>query len=198
VLSGVFQANGTMKVRPVLRYPWKSQPSEGREGRFVAEVTDTNGATTTSRFDTLIRANGEHGHDPDGAFSVMLPVDPNAEIASLRITNAEQTVEYADVQRSEPPRVKLLSPQPDTAIAGRTEVEWAVDDPDTPESELLFEAAYSNDNGRGWVPIGVDIPGTDRGFSFDASELPESTGEGIIRVFVSDDLNTAYDDIAVR
>lgn len=198
VLTGVFQANGTMKVHPVLRYPWRSQPSDGREGRFVAEVTDTNGVTTTSRFDTLIRADGEHGRDADGAFSVMLPVDPSAGIASLRITNAERTVEYAELERSEPPRVKIVSPQPDTALPERTEVEWAVDDADTPDDELVFEAAYSNDNGRSWVPIGVDIPGTDRGLTFDASELPESTGEGVIRVFVSDGLNTAYDDVAVR
>jgi hypothetical protein len=198
VLRGVLQANGTMKIHPVLRYPWKSQPSEGREGRFVAELTDTNGVTTTSRFDTLVRADGEHGRDPDGAFSVMLPVDPNAEIASLRITNAERTVEYAEMQRSEPPRVKLVSPQPGTELAGRTEVEWAVDDPDTSEDQLLIEAAYSNDNGRSWVPIGVDIPGTDRGLTFDASELPESSGEGVIRVFVGDGLTTTYDDVAVR
>jgi hypothetical protein len=198
VLTGVFQANGTMKVHPVLRYPWRSQPSDGREGRFVAEVTDTNGVTTTSRFDTLVRADGEHWRDADGAFSVMLPVDPSAGIASLRITNAERTVEYAELERSEPPRVKIVSPQPDTALAERTEVEWAVDDADTPDDELVFEAAYSNDSGRSWVPIGVDIPGTDRGLTFDASELPESTGEGVIRVFVSDGLNTAYDDVAVR
>jgi hypothetical protein len=55
--------------------------------------------------------------------------------------------------------------------------------------------AFSYDEGRSWVPMAVDIPGTNRTFTFDASQIPESTGEGIVRVFVSDGLNTAYDDV---
>lgn len=196
VLSGFIAAEGKMTLRPAFRFPWKSQPSQDREGRFVAELTDTNGVTITRRFDALVRPDGEHQEDSNGAFSVMLPVDPSAEIASLRIMDADRTVQFAQMQRSEPPRIKIVSPRPGNALGERTEVQWDIDDPDTPDSELLFEAAYSDDNGQSWIPIGVDIPGADRSFSFDASQLPENSGEGIIRVFVSDGLNTAYDDVS--
>jgi hypothetical protein len=197
VLRGSFDREGgkLISLQPVFRFPWESEPSELQEGRFVAEVTDTNGVTTTRRFDALVH-NDVEGEESNGAFSVMLPVDPEAEIASLRITNADGTVDFAEMKRSEPPQIEIVSPQPGTALGGeRTEVQWAVDDPDTPDSELLFEAAYSNDNGRSWVPIVVDIPGTERGFTFDPSQLSESGGEGIIRVFVSDGLNTAFEDV---
>jgi hypothetical protein len=206
---------------PVFRFPWASEPTQTLRGRFVAEIMDTNGVTTARRFDSLV--GGEDEQKLDGAFSVMLPVDPNAEIASLRVTNANRTVQFAEMKRSKPPRIRIVSPQPGTVLGPdererddrddrgdrdrderdeqddregeTTEVRWAIDDPDTPDSQLLFEAAYSDDGGRGWVPIGVDIPGTDRSFTFDASEIPESAGDGVIRVFVSDGLNTAYYDV---
>jgi hypothetical protein len=76
-----------------------------------------------------------------------------------------------------------------------TEMRWAIGDPDTADSHLRVEAAYSDDGGRSWVPLGVDIPGTDRAFTFGSSQLPESDGEGVIRVFVSDGVNTAFDDV---
>lgn len=72
---------------------------------------------------------------------------------------------------------------------------WTIDDPDTPDNLVRVEVAYSYDEGRSWVPIGVDIPGTDRALTFDSSEAPDSDGEGVVRVFVSDGLNTAYDDV---
>jgi hypothetical protein len=194
VITGMFSGN-QMKLRPVYRFPWASEPSEAREGAFIAEVTDTNGVTTTGRFDADVRTDARDGHQSGGAFSIMLPVDPEVEIASLRILNAEQKV-LAELERSEAPRIELLSPQPGETLSEWTEVQWAVDDPDTPDSELLLQAAYSNDNGRNWAPIEVDIAGSDRGFSFDASQVPESAGEGIIRVFVSDGLNTEYADVA--
>jgi hypothetical protein len=185
---------GVARLEPVFRLPWESQPSESRKGgQFLAEVTDTNGVTTTTRFDTQLAESGEHA--ATGAFSVMVPVDPSAEIASLRITSADGTTQLAEMLRSEPPRIELLSPEPGTVLGDNTEVRWTVEDPDTPDDELLFEAAYSNDGGRSWAPLRVDIPGSERGFTFDASQLPASGGAGVIRVFVSDGLNTAFADV---
>lgn len=194
VITGMFSGN-QMKLRPVYRFPWASEPSETREGAFIAEATDTNGVKTTGRFDADVRTDARDDPDSGGAFSIMLPVDPEAEIASLRIMDADRKV-VAELERSEAPRIELLSPRSGDVLSERTEVQWAVDDPDTPDSELLLQAAYSSDNGRSWVPIKVDIAGSDRGFSFDASQVPESAGEGIIRVLVSDGLNTEYSDVA--
>lgn len=212
------EANGSklLQLDPVFRFPWASEASRNSAGRFLAEITDTNGVTTTDRFDIVV--GGEDEQTLDGAFSAMLPVDPNAEIRSLRVMNADRTVQLAEMRRSKPPRIRIVSPRQGTVLGrddrerddrggedrGRddregetSEVRWTIDDPDTPDSQLRFEAAYSNDEGRSWVPIGVDIPGTDRAFTFDSSEIPESDGEGVIRVFVSDGLNTAFDDVTV-
>jgi hypothetical protein len=192
VVTGII-IDGQAKLRPLFRFPWKSEPTEIDEGRFLVEATDTNGVTTAKRFDP---SDGRHTDDKGaGVFAVMLPVDPNAEIASVRIIDGNSTEQLAKRERSEPPRITIVSPQPGDALGERTEVQWAVDDQDTPDSELLFQAAYSHDHGRSWVPIGVDIAGTDRGLTLDSSQVAESAGEGIIRVFVSDGLNTAFDDV---
>jgi hypothetical protein len=122
VLSGMFEA-GRVRLDPAFRFPWKSQPSHDREGRFVAEVTDTNGVTSTSCFDALAGTDGETEQGSNGIFSVMLPVDPNAEIASLRITNADRTVQFAEMQRSHPPRIKIVSPESGTVLGERSEGE---------------------------------------------------------------------------
>jgi hypothetical protein len=195
VIRGIVRADGTIDLLPAFRYAWESEPSQLNEGRFAAEATDTNGVTTTTHFDPIVTGGGD-GEESQGAFSVMLPVDPEAEIASLRITSADGTVELAEMKRSDPPQIKIASPQAGATLGGeQTEVQWTVDDPDTPDSELLFQAAYSDDNGESWVPIGVDISGPHRNFTFDASPIRKSDGAGIIRVFVSDGLNTAFADV---
>jgi hypothetical protein len=213
IVSGSFDADAAKPVTldPVFRFPWKSQPSQNLEGRFVAELTDTKGVTTTRRFDLLTGRDSNDDQKVGGAFSVMVPVDPNAEIADLQIKSVNRTVRFAEMKRSKPPRIRINSPGPG-AVLGRderarherrrddregetTEVRWTIDDPDTPDNLVRVEVAYSYDEGRSWVPIGVDIPGTDRALTFDSSEAPDSDGEGVVRVFVSDGLNTAYDDV---
>ena len=74
-----------------------------------------------------------------------------------------------------------------------TTVEWKVTDPDTRPDQLLFQLAYSADRGQTWVPVGVDFRGTR--FTFPSSEIRRSKETGIIRIFVSDGLNTAYADV---
>ena len=66
-------------------------------------------------------------------------------------------------------------------------------DPDTPREELLFQVAYSFDGGDSFVPIAVDQQNTE--FEFDVRQIPPSRGTGLIRVFVSDGLNTSFADV---
>ena len=48
---------------------------------------------------------------------------------------------------------------------------------------------------RSWVPIAVDVPGSERSIVFNSTEIQQSKGNGVIRVYVSDGLNTEYADV---
>jgi hypothetical protein len=41
----------------------------------------------------------------------------------------------------------------------------------------------------------VDVPGTAKSLVVDTTEIQQSRGNGVIRVFVSDGLNTAFADV---
>jgi hypothetical protein len=189
-VRGILRGAELVTVNHVFRHPWPSQPAGAdAKGDFVAEATDTAGVKTTRRFSARI-ADDDH-RELNGAFSVQVPVDPKQEIASLRILNASGK-QFALLKQSKPPTISILSPRQGSALGDKTEVAWSVSDPDTPASGLVLEAAYSQDGGSTWVPIDVDISGTARSLTFDSSRVAKSEGKGMIRVFVSDGLNTAY------
>jgi hypothetical protein len=181
---------GAVLAHQVYRYPWLSQPSSpDAKGDYVAEITDTNGVKTSRRFGADM--SDDLHRESKGFFSVLVPLDPKVEIATLRITDAAGK-ELALIKGSKPPTISILSPKQGAGLGGKTEVAWSVSDPDTPLSQLQLQAAYSYDKGSSWVPVKVAVPGTSRSFSFDPSSLPKSEGKGMIRLFASDGLNTAY------
>jgi hypothetical protein len=96
--------------------------------------------------------------------------------------------------RSQPPTVGIVEPLPGTTIGRETRVIWEAEDPDTPMDQLLFQVAYSPDNGSSFVPVAVDQTGNEA--IFDATQVAPSRGTGLIRVFVSDGLNTSFADVA--
>jgi hypothetical protein len=197
-LQGIFDPSGSelVQLNPVFRFPWRSQPSRSaRRGQFVARVTDTAGVTTNVRFRARVADDPRREKEMNGAFSVLVPVNPNADIASLRVTNRAGDLVFAERRLSEPPRIAILSPEPGAVLGRRTTVEWAVDDSDTPPDEMMFQAAYSRNKGRSWVPIGVNIRGDVTSFTFNSRQIRRSAGNGVIRVFVSDGLNTAFADV---
>jgi hypothetical protein len=86
-----------------------------------------------------------------------------------------------------------------TAIGGRTlkgreTIDWRATDADTRGSKLTHQAAYSPDGGKSFVPIDVNFRGSQ--VTFNANELPPSEGDnGLIRIFVSDGINSTYRDL---
>jgi hypothetical protein len=151
----------------------------------------------TVPFNALVGEDFEQGgQDAFGAFEVMVAVPPEQEVTSLRITDAQGRRTFAAIQRSKPPSIRLIFPRKGASLAKRTTVAWVVRDPDTSVAQLLYQVAYSPDGGQSWVPIAVDVPGTKRFILFDATEIQPSKGNGVIRVFVSDGLNTAFADVS--
>ncbi|MDX2040438.1 MAG: hypothetical protein SF097_04275 [Acidobacteriota bacterium] len=204
VIQGIFDPAGErlISLRPVFRYPWPSQPSQFvGTGRYAVEVTDNAGSVTRVMFNPKFFIDADkqqNAFQPDveevGFFEVMVPVHPDREISSVRITDSAAQRVFGSVNRSAPPQIRILAPQPGTALGANPEIVWEATDPDTPQDQLVYQIAYSFDAGQTFVPVGVDIK-ADRA-SFDSTAVQLSQGRGLIRVFVSDGLNTAFADVA--
>lgn len=198
VIQGIFDAKGErlLRLEPVFRFPWPSEPVVQQTGIYLAEVRDNAGNVTTVRFDARLTEDSGRQEEIRGFFEVMVPVSPNVEVASVRITDSAGRRVFGELRRSAPPEIVIVTPQPGAQLGERTEVAWEVRDPDTPQQDLQYQVAYSPDGGRNWVPIAVDVPGTERSITFNSTEIQRSQGDGLIRVFVSDGLNTAFADVA--
>jgi hypothetical protein len=202
VIQGIFDPTGEklLTLKPVFRYPWPSQPTTARQsegGLYLVEITDTDGTVTTMPFTPLVADDPDKGaeHEANGFFEVMVPVAVNQEIASVRILDKDGKREFTAIKRSEPPTITVLTPRDGDKLTKVTELKWEVKDPDTQPDQLLYQVAYSPNGGRDWVPIAVDVKGPKTSITFDWTELQKSDGQGIIRVFVSDGLNTAFGDV---
>lgn len=198
VVQGVFDPQGaTLRLAPTFRYPWSSQPTDPPLGStFAVEVVDDEGNLIIVPFSALVADDSEKGPDTvTGPFSVMVAVSPDVEVASLRITDADGRQTFGSLDRSQPPLIEIFAPKEGQSLGKETEVAWEVSDPDTDRSDMLFQVAYSPDNGNTFVPIAVDVAGTENGIVFDATQVQRSDDTGLIRVFVSDGLNTAFADV---
>lgn len=201
VLQGIFDLKGRelLYLEPVFRFPWLSQPSSLEQtGLFTAEVTDESGIVTTVSFDALV---GDDSGGPDekhiGFFEVMVPVSPQLEVVSVRITDARgERVFGGFFETSKPPEIIIVGPEEKAELGKETKIAWEVRDPDTSKSDLMYQIAYSPDGGQSWVPVAVDVPGTESSVVFNSTQIQESRGRGVLRVFVSDGLNTAFADVS--
>jgi hypothetical protein len=193
IVRGVLDPRGTrlQRLLPVFRYPWLSQPAERpRQARFQAEVRTVTGALIRAPFNSDLR--DDRSLSRFGAFEVMIPT--SAEIQSLRITDTSGERTFGRLARTKAvPRITILSPQPGARLAARTTVRWRANDADTASGRLMYQVAYSPNGGRNWVPIAVDL--TKTAVTFNSTQIQRSAGRGVLRVFVSDGLNTAFADV---
>ncbi len=194
-IQGTLSRDGrrVLRLEPVFRYPWLSQPTRSTAtGDYIAEVVTTTGGVIRARFDGGIHDDRAVDIPTFGAFSVM--VGTTAEIASVRILRRGNKESLATLRRSaQPPRLTIIVPGAKSRLAKRTVVRWRATDPDTPRSALRFQVAYSPDAGRTFVPVAVAVRGN--AVAFDSISIQRSRGRGIIRVFVSDGLNTSFADV---
>ncbi len=200
VIQGIFDPSGEklLRLKPVFRFPWLSQPTLRQpEARFIAEIVDDAGNVIKTLFSALVADDPDKKPEQEvnGSFEVMATVAPNREIVSVRITDAQGRIEFGGFKQSKPPELRIVAPQSGAQLGEKTEVVWEVRDPDTPMDQLMLQVAYSPNGGRNWVPIAVDIKGTEKSITFDSTQIQQSKENGIIRVFVSDGLNTLSADV---
>jgi hypothetical protein len=90
---------------------------------------------------------------------------------------------------SAPPTITLLSPNGGENLTGNTiPISWSASDPDG--DPLTFHIQYSPDNGASWEAVAVNLTGNSA--LLDRTNFTGSD-EGLVRVWVSDGLRTAYD-----
>jgi hypothetical protein len=199
VIQGIFDPSGRelLQLKPVFRYPWRSRPTEQRPPRdapFAARIVDSQGNVTIAEFAARIGDDAENGAEGFGFFEVMVALDPTLEADSLSIVNTDTAQPFRTIRRSpQPPELQISIPKPGDTVREIGRVAWTVEDPDTPRADLLFQVAYSFDGGASFVPVAVDQRETD--LAFDPTQIPPSAGAGLVRVIVSDGLNTAFADV---
>lgn len=194
-IQGVLDPRGRRVIRlePVFRYPWLSQPTAATQtGDYIAEVVTSTGGVIRAPFDGAVRDDGRAEKDPFGSFSVMVAAP--AGIQSLSIRTRKGRKPLATLRRTKlAPRIVIVTPKAKTKLGKRVVLRWRASDGDTDRADLRFQVAYSTNNGRSFVPVGVSIAGSS--FAFDARQVRRARGTGLIRVFVSDGLNTSFADV---
>jgi hypothetical protein len=193
VIQGIFDPTGQrlLQLNPVFRYPWLSQATtQLREQRFQysALVTTTAGQQIRVPFNATVADDSIEEREVPGPFEVMIPV--TGEVKAVQIFDITGQRVFGGFERpATPPSIQIISPLGGTMLDNIAKVAWNV----TGGSPRMFQVAYSLDGGVNFVPIGVNLTTTT--FEFDATTIPESLGDGLIRVFASDGINTSFADV---
>lgn len=201
-ISGVLGRRGEELIRfnPVFRYPWRSQPSfTGQQGRYTVRVVTDQGNTFQANFTGQLGDDADtKGEDPFGFFSVRVAVPPNEEIVRVIVSDRRTERRVAEVRRNEPPRLRILSPEPGEELEGEVTVKFEVEDPDTDLDRIRVQIAYSADKGSTWVPVAVNVRGSEGFATFPTEEIVfAENGQGVIRAIAADNgLNTVFSDVA--
>jgi hypothetical protein len=199
VVQGRFDPSGERleKIEPAFRFPWTREGTQERpDDPYLAEVLDDQGTVYRRTFNALVADDGEVEEETYGFFEVRLPVPPERRVVGLRIRNARNLEQiYFSTTATEPPTITITAPQPGASLGETTTVSWRVVDPDSEASAMQFQIAYSHDGGESWVPLAVDLPGSVNSVVVNTREIQKSDAQGVIRVFVSDGLNTNFDNV---
>ena len=200
-ISGVLDARGEEVIRfnPVFRYPWRSQPSfSGQRGRYTVRVITDQGNTFQANFTGQLGDDADvKGEAPFGFFSVRVAVPPNEEIVRVIVADRRTERRFAEARRNRPPQLQILSPEPGATLEGEVTVKFQVEDPDTDPDRIRVQIAYSADQGATWVPVAVNVRGSEGFATFPAAEVVlAENGQGAIRAIAADDgLNTVFSDV---
>lgn len=198
-VSGVLTTDGRQLVRlnPVFRYPWLSQPSiSDPEGQYTVQVQTAEGNVFETAFNGILGDDARESTEDDfGFFAVRLAVPANEELARVVLLRRDDGTILGELERSSAPRIQIIEPRAGERLGGRVTVRFDVEDPDTALDQIRVQLAYSSDGGTQWVPVAVNLTASDGSAAFDAEEVVGSNAVGVIRAIASDGLNTAFDDV---
>jgi hypothetical protein len=185
------------------RYPWALcllehlQP-ERAQYRITIDLLDSESDELEQRAQeidaTLITtlARGEGDERSPGPFAAAFAVPAGAELQRVTVEGIERELRPIVMERpAGQPKLSITSPRPGALLEGIATITW--ESAHSHGAPLTYQVAFSPDGGRSFVPLAVDLSETS--VTFDAKGLPEARGEGIVRVFASDGMNTTYADV---
>ena len=198
-IQGRFDPSGeTLEMmEPAFRFPWAREPNRERpDDRYLAEVVDDQGTIHRRSFNALVADNSEAEQVTYGFFEVRVPVRPERRVVALRILDASNPERiHFSTAATESPTITITAPEAGSSLGPATTLRWRVEDPDSLPATRQLQVAYSHDGGESWVPLAVDVAGSESSVVVNTREVRRSEGRAVIRVFVSDGLNTRFDDV---
>jgi len=201
VIQGIFDPTGNqlLRLNPVFRYPWPSAPTPvpppppEQQNRYLAVVTTTTGDVVHVPFDAFALLDTPEGAHQRGFFEVQAKVSGGG-IASLQLVDMQTGKILAQRTQAKEPTIKVTAPTTRGQLGETTTISWDAQY-SVPDDQVQYQIAYSPDHGQSFVPLAVGIPGATRKITGNTRAIQKSSGQGIIRVFLSDGLNTVYADI---
>jgi hypothetical protein len=158
------------------------------QGTYKLEVQDSTSAALFDRSFTPMKGVVEDGPSDPGSstpltFAENIPVIAGAGRIVLKdpVGIVLGTVTLGGAA----PVVTITSPSAGFTAVGDQTVSWTVEDTDS--TAFTSRVLYSSDNGLHWAGLG-EVSGTSMAVSFD--NLGGSNGQSLIRVLVSDGVNT--------
>lgn len=194
IVQGIFDPGGErlIQLKPAFRYPWRSQPTRlirEQQFRYSVRVNSTTGQTVVP-FNPYVADDASKSISVPGFFEVMVPV--SGAVRSIAITDLGGGRTFGSIEGGQqPPRVEITTPAAGATLGREARVVARLASP--AGNNVMFQAAFSPDGGRSFVPIAVDLK--EPVFSFDATAVQSTRGQGLIRVFVSDGVNTTFTDV---
>ena len=185
IMSGTIPSSGPAQLDPLFQSVLPGDTSGGA-GAFSMVVEDASGIPLfTQHFDPqtpTLEGDGGVG-EPVPNFNLLLPVTPGAQSIVLEDPTGSPLGRIS--LGGATPTVAITSPTP--AFTGSGPITWTITDPDS--SSFTSRVYYSPDNGATWSWIG-QAPDSGTRLTVDFTTLPGSNGQGLIRVLVSDGVNT--------
>ncbi len=183
--SGPAETSGPAEIDPLFEYTIPGDTSGG-SGAYAIQVQNSSGtALFTQRFDLpiVIPEAGDVDEQPDTQFVQTVPVTAGAARIVLLDPNSA-ILTYVNLG-GVAPTVAITNPT--ATFDGSTPIAWTISDPDS--TAFASRVSYSPDNGATWSEIG-QVSNSGTSLNFDFSLLPGTNGKGLIKVLVSDGVNT--------
>ncbi len=160
---------------------------------YVSLLNDQDEELSRVRFNLPI-VIGEEYVEETAPFMLHIPRPAGlGEIAFFRsgLAKSGEDEKLGGVEVSDgEPSVAVIAPEGGETLDGVFTIRWAGGHTDEPAPTLFYTVSYSHDDGQSWRPLASDIEATE--WQWDTSNEP-GADQGLIRVSVSDGVNTATD-----
>ncbi|NUN95244.1 MAG: PAS domain S-box protein [Candidatus Omnitrophica bacterium] len=189
-ISGTIHKSGSVELDPWYRLLGTPDLQLGGNGEYGVRYLDSNGATLGEAAFDLNFEDYSHEHRGElesAPFSLKVPDLPGA--SELALTHMGEVLVSVPIS-THPPEVAVLSPNGGEVYLSGEDLPIRWSSSDTDGGERCHVVSFSLDGGANWLPAAVDLIGQ----TLTLPVMPGmETEQGLIRVIVTDGVNTAMD-----